>query len=112
MLVYINIKNFLVSFINNKNAKKKTKKSIFQEFVIILLPGFLVLIPIGITLYLTIFLIKISSKLIPQAINPDQFFPYEIPGLEILNCFNFNYINWMAIFNIYWTKTSFFLKTF
>jgi len=43
-----------------------------------------VLIPIGITLYLTVFLINVSSKLIPKEINPNHYLPYNIPGLEIL----------------------------
>ena len=64
--------------------EKKSKKSIYSRIRNYFITGVLVLIPIGITVYLTIFLIKISSKLIPQAINPDRFLPYEIPGLEIL----------------------------
>ena len=46
--------------------------------------GIIVLVPIGITLYLTKFLIEISSKLIPAGINPNSYLPYSIPGLEIL----------------------------
>ena len=65
--------------------EKKSKKSIYSRIRNYFITGVLVLIPIGITVYLTIFLIKISSKLIPQAINPDRFLPYEIPGLEILS---------------------------
>ena len=64
--------------------EKKSKKSIYSRIRNYFIAGVLVLIPIRITVYLTIFLIKISSKLIPQAINPDRFLPYEIPGLEIL----------------------------
>ena len=43
-----------------------------------------VLIPIGFTLYLTKFIIGISSKLIPGNINPNSYLPYAIPGIEIL----------------------------
>ena len=43
-----------------------------------------VLVPIGITLYLTKFFISISSKLIPNEINPNSYLPFSIPGLEIL----------------------------
>ena len=64
-------------------SKKKSKISIYSRIRNYFIAGVLVLIPIGITVYLTIFLIKISSNLIPQAINPDRFLPYEIPGLEI-----------------------------
>ena len=46
--------------------------------------GIVVLVPIGITLYLTKFFISISSKLIPSEINPNSYLPFSIPGLEIL----------------------------
>ena len=46
--------------------------------------GIVVLVPIGITLYLTKFFISISSKLIPAEINPNNYLPILIPGLEIL----------------------------
>jgi len=46
--------------------------------------GIVVLIPIGVTLYLTRFFIRISSKLIPAEINPNNYLPILIPGLEIL----------------------------
>ncbi len=46
--------------------------------------GVVVLIPIGFTLYLTKFIIGISSKIIPQNINPNNYLPYAIPGIEIL----------------------------
>ena len=45
--------------------------------------GIVVLIPIGITLYLTKFFISISSNLIPKEINPNSYLPFSIPGLEI-----------------------------
>ena len=45
--------------------------------------GIIVLVPIGFTLYLTIFLVSISSKLIPTEINPNSYLPFSIPGLEI-----------------------------
>ena len=43
-----------------------------------------VLDPIGFTLYLTIFIISISSNLIPKEINPNNYLPFSIPGLEII----------------------------
>ncbi len=46
--------------------------------------GVVVLIPIGITVYLTIFIVNISSKLIPAELNPNNYLPFSIPGLEIL----------------------------
>ena len=42
------------------------------------------MIPIGFTLYLTKFIIGISSNIIPQNINPNNYLPYAIPGIEIL----------------------------
>ena len=45
--------------------------------------GIVVLVPIGITLYLTKFFVSISSKLIPPGINPNNYLPFAIPGLEI-----------------------------
>ena len=45
--------------------------------------GIVVLVPIGITLYLTKFFISVSSKLIPEGINPNSYLPFLIPGLEI-----------------------------
>ena len=46
--------------------------------------GVVVLLPIGFTLYLSKFLINISTKLIPAGINPNSYLPHSIPGLEIL----------------------------
>ena len=46
--------------------------------------GVVVLIPIGFTLYLSKILIGLSSKIIPQNINPNSYLPYAIPGVEIL----------------------------
>ena len=46
--------------------------------------GIVVLIPIGVTLYLTRFFIRVSSKLIPAEINPNNYLPILIPGLEII----------------------------
>ena len=46
--------------------------------------GIVVLVPIGITLYLTKFFISVSSNLIPYDLNPNNYLPFSIPGLEIL----------------------------
>ena len=62
----------------------KKKISILARLRNYLLAGIVVLVPIGFTLYLTIFLIKISSKLLPNEINPNNYLPFSIPGLEIL----------------------------
>ena len=46
--------------------------------------GIVVLVPIGITLYITKFFISISPKLIPSNINPNNYLPFAVPGLEIV----------------------------
>ena len=63
---------------------EKKKISILARLRNYFLAGIVVLVPIGFTLYLTIFLIKISSKLLPNEINPNNYLPFSIPGLEIL----------------------------
>ena len=65
-------------------SKKKGKKSFFTSIRNNFIAGVVVLIPIGITIYLTLFFIKISSKILPKEINPNYYLPYNIPGLEIL----------------------------
>ena len=64
-----------------KNKKKKSLTLILRNYFI---TGVVVLIPIGFTLYLTKFIIGISSKIIPENINPNNYLPYAIPGIEIL----------------------------
>ena len=63
---------------------KKKKISVLSRLRNYFLAGVVVLLPIGFTLYLTIFLIKISSKILPREINPNNYLPFSIPGLEIL----------------------------
>ena len=63
---------------------KKKKTSFLNKLRNYFFTGVVVLIPIGITLYLTKFIIQISSKLIPKEINPNHYLPFSIPGLEIL----------------------------
>jgi len=65
-------------------SKNKKKKSFALKIRNYFFTGVVVLIPIGFTLYLTKFLIKFSSKLIPQGINPNNYLNFSIPGLEIL----------------------------
>ena len=63
---------------------KRKSISIFAKLRNYFITGIVVLVPIGITLYLTKFFISISSKLIPPGINPNNYLPFAIPGLEIL----------------------------
>ena len=64
-----------------KNIKKRSLTLILRNYFI---TGVVVLIPIGFTLYLSKILIGLSSNLIPQNINPNNYLPYAIPGIEIL----------------------------
>ena len=66
-------------------SKSKRKKiSFIAKLRNYFFTGIVVLVPLGITLYLTKFFISISSKLIPNEINPNSYLPFSIPGLEIL----------------------------
>tara|TARA_B100000674_G_scaffold392065_1_gene336141 strand:+ start:86 stop:700 length:615 start_codon:yes stop_codon:yes gene_type:complete len=65
-------------------SNKTIKKSIFSRIRNYFIAGIVVLIPIGITLYLTLFIIRISSKFIPKEINPNNYLPFDIPGVEIV----------------------------
>ena len=81
------------------------KKSIFAKIRNNFIAGVVVLIPIGITLYLTLFIIRISSKVIPKEINPNNYLPFDIPGVEIL-------IALVIITLIGWLSLSFLGKKF
>ena len=61
--------------------KKRSLTLILRNYFI---TGVVVLIPIGFTLYLSKILIGLSSKIIPQNINPNSYLPFAIPGIEIL----------------------------
>ena len=63
---------------------KKKRISIVAKLRNYFITGIVVLVPIGITLYLTKFFISVSSKLIPAEINPNSYLPFLIPGLEIV----------------------------
>ena len=65
-------------------ALKEKKRSIFARARNYFIAGVVTLIPIGITLYLTVFIVAISSSILPKEINPNNYLPYNIPGLEIL----------------------------
>ena len=62
----------------------KVKKSLLVRLRNYFITGAIVLIPIGITIYISLFIIKISSKLLPKTINPNNYLPFDIPGIEIL----------------------------
>ena len=65
-------------------SKIKKKRSITLLLRNYFITGVVVLIPIGFTLYLSKVLIGLSSKILPENINPNSYLPFEIPGIEIL----------------------------
>jgi uncharacterized membrane protein len=65
-------------------AKREIKRSIFARFRNYFIAGIVILIPIAITIYFTIFLVSISSRILPKEINPNHYLPYNIPGVEII----------------------------
>ena len=78
--------------------KKSIKKSIFAKLRNNFIAGIVVLIPIGITLYLTLFFIRISGNIIPKEINPNNYLPFNIPGVEIFGALIFiTIIGWISL---------------
>ncbi len=86
-------------------SKQNIKKSLFSSIRNNFIAGIVVLIPIGITLYLTLFIIRISGKIIPREINPNNYLPFNIPGVEII-------IALVIITLIGWLSLSFLGKKF
>ena len=86
-------------------SKQNIKKSIFSSIRNNFIAGIVVLIPIGITLYLTLFIIRISGRIIPKEINPNNYLPFNIPGVEII-------IALLVITFIGWLSLSFLGKKF
>jgi|TARA_B100000749_G_scaffold246986_1_gene210188 uncharacterized membrane protein len=79
-------------------ALKEKKRSIFTRIRNYFIAGVVVLIPIGVTFYLTIFLVKISSRILPKEINPNHYLPYNIPGLEIIiSIILITLIGWLSL---------------
>ncbi len=76
----------------------KKRRSFLARLRNYFITGIVVLVPIGITLYLTTFFISISSNLIPKEINPNSYLPFSIPGLEILLSIIFiTLIGWLSL---------------
>ena len=85
--------------------KTVNKKSFFAKVRNNFITGIVVLIPIGITLYLTLFIIRISGNIIPREINPNNYLPFNIPGVEII-------IALLLITFVGWISLSFLGKKF
>ena len=79
-------------------VKTKKKSSLLKKFRNFFITGIVVLIPIGITVYLTLFIIKISSNILPKELNPNHYLPYDIPGVEIIiSIFLITFIGWLSL---------------
>ena len=79
-------------------AKKEKKRSIFARIRNYFITGVVVLIPISITVYLTLFLVSISSKILPKELNPNYYLPYNVPGLEIIiSVIIITLIGWLSL---------------
>ena len=79
-------------------AKVKKKRSILVNFRNYFIAGVVVLIPLGITIYFTLFLINISSKILPKELNPNHYLPYDIPGVEIIiSILLITFIGWVSL---------------
>tara|TARA_B100000579_G_scaffold401583_1_gene384152 strand:+ start:2019 stop:2633 length:615 start_codon:yes stop_codon:yes gene_type:complete len=79
-------------------TKNKVKKSLLTRFRNYFITGAVVLIPFAITIYLTLFLIKISTKLLPKELSPNHYLPFDIPGVEILiSVFIITFIGWISL---------------
>ena len=79
-------------------AQKEKKTSILSRLRNNFFAGAVVLIPIGITLYLSLFIIKISSNILPKELNPNNYLPFEIPGIEIIIAvIIITFIGWLSL---------------
>ena len=79
-------------------VEKEKKRSIFAKIRNNFIAGVVVLIPIGITIYLTLFIISVSSKILPKEINPNHYLPYDIPGVEIIiSLILITLIGWLSL---------------
>ena len=79
-------------------AQKGKKTSILSRLRNNFFAGAVVLIPIGITLYLSLFIIKVSSNILPKELNPNNYLPFEIPGIEIIIAvIMITFIGWLSL---------------
>ena len=79
-------------------SKLEKKRSIFTKIRNNFIAGIVVLIPIGITVYITFALVSISSRVLPKEINPNHYLPYNIPGVEIItSILIITFIGWLSL---------------
>ena len=78
--------------------KSQKRRSVLARLRNNFIAGVVVLIPIGITVYLTLFIIKISSRILPKELNPNHYLPYDIPGVEIIiSIILITLIGWLSL---------------
>jgi len=78
--------------------KLQKKRSVLARLRNNFIAGVVVLIPIGITIYLTLFIVKISSKILPKELNPNHYLPYDIAGVEIIiSIILITFIGWLSL---------------
>jgi len=79
-------------------SNKDKRSSFFARIRNYFIAGVVVLIPIGITIYLTKFLISISANILPNEINPNHYLRYDILGLEIIiSIIIITIIGWLSL---------------
>ena len=79
-------------------SKQQKKRSFFARIRNYFIAGVVVLIPIGVTFYLTVFLVSISTKILPKEINPNHYLPYDVPGVEIvISIILITLIGWLSL---------------
>ena len=79
-------------------TENSIKKSIFSRLRNYFIAGIVVLIPLGITLYLTLFIVRVTGNIVPKEINPNNYLPFDIPGLEILIALIFiTFVGWVSL---------------
>ncbi len=79
-------------------TKSNIRKSFLARIRNNFIAGVVVLIPIGITLYLTLFIVRISGNIIPKEINPNNYLPFDIPGVEIfIALFFITFVGWVSL---------------
>ena len=79
-------------------TKLQKERSILIKFRNNFITGVVVLIPIGITIYLTLFLVNILSIILPKELNPNYYLPYDIPGVEIfISIILITFIGWLSL---------------
>ncbi len=73
------------------------KSSIITKLRNYFLAGIVTLIPIFITVYLTIVVIDLFANIVPNALNPNKYLPFKIPGLEFYSTYYYTLIGMISL---------------